>query len=58
MPRYRLTIMSKLTEIAYVDADSESAARQCYIDGAFDVRYTTYLDELLQSVEEDEPSIP
>lgn len=58
MNRYRLIIMSKHTEIAYVNAESESAARQCYIDGDFDIKYNSYTNEVLHSVELLEPAKP
>ena len=36
MPRYRLTWDQTTTHTAYVDAVSESAARQAWIDGDYD----------------------
>ena len=36
MPTYRLEFSSPTTFYAFVDADSQSAARQCFIDGVTD----------------------
>lgn len=49
MNTYRLVFTQTVTVSAYVDAESESAARQCFIDGDYD---DTSIDEFLDDTDE------
>lgn len=48
MNTYRIAYTQTEVRAAYVDAESESAARQCWIDGDFDAdtEFLEYLDDM------------
>jgi len=41
MNKYRMIIRTQVITLATVEAESESAARQCYIDGDYETVITT-----------------